>query len=403
MTVAAAIDGRVGEIRTQSEATCVASVEIFHDIAAAEAVWRALEAPASVLTPYQRFDFLAAWQNHIGTAAGVTPLIVVARDAQRRPLLLLPLGLRRENGIGVARFLGGKHTTFNMPICRRDFLSGATRDDVDAVLSALRAQRGAVDALALTQQPRQWQGFANPMALLPNQPSVNACPMLSIAPGAEPSSLISSSFRRRLKSKERKLQALPGYRYLQAESDADICRLLDAFFTIKPQRMALQKLPNVFADPGVEAFIRRACHTRLPDGGHAIEMHGLICDEEVIAIFAGVADGDRFSMMFNTYTLSASAHFSPGLILMRHIVDQYAAQNYTSLDLGIGSDDYKRLFCKDDDEIFDSFAGLTPRGRLAASGLSALNALKRKVKQTPALMKVAQTARGVLHHRPPRP
>jgi len=147
----------------------------------------------------------------------------------------------------------------------------------------------------------------------------------------------------------------------------------------------------------VEEFIRRACHKGLSDGGRAIEVHALVCDAEVIAIYAGVADGDRFSMMFNTYTLSGNAHFSPGLILMRHIVDHYAALNYTAIDLGIGSDDYKRLFCKSDEPIFDSFIGLNARGKMAAGSLSAMTHLKRMVKRTPALMKAAQTIRGSLN------
>src|ERR1700759_3593805 len=126
---------------------------------------------------------------------------------------------------------------------------------------------------------------------------------MTMVPGAEPASRISSSFRRRLKGKERKLQALPGYRYCVAASDAEIGRLLDAFFRIKPLRMAEQKLPNVFAEPGVEDFIRSACVAPVANGGHVIDMHALECDDEVIAIFAGVADGDRFSMMFNTYTM----------------------------------------------------------------------------------------------------
>ena len=88
--------------------------------------------------------------------------------------------------------------------------------------------------------------------------------------------------------------------------------------------MAEQKLPNVFAEPGVEDFIRDACLAPLAGGGHAIDIHALECDAEVIAIFAGVADGHRFSMMFNTYTMSESAQYSPGLILMRDIVDHYA-------------------------------------------------------------------------------
>ena len=128
--------------------------------------------------------------------------------------------------------------------------------------------------------------------------------------------------------------------------------------------MAEQKLPNVFAEPGVEDFIRDACMTPLAGGGHVIDIHALECDDEVIAIFAGVADGHRFSMMFNTYTLSGNSRYSPGLILMRDIIDHYAGRGYRALDLGIGSDDYKRLFCKSDEPIFDSFIPLSLRGKV---------------------------------------
>ena len=158
--------------------------------------------------------------------------------------------------------------------------------------------------------------------------------------------------------------------------------------------MAEQKLPNVFADPGIEDFIRRACTTPLANGKHVIDIHALECDEEVIAIFAGVADGFRFSMMFNTYTMSANAKYSPGLILMRDIIDHYAGQNYRAFDLGIGSDDYKRLFCKDDEPIFDSFIPLSQRGKLAAGVMSGLNRTKRLVKHNPALLDMAQKLRN---------
>jgi CelD/BcsL family acetyltransferase involved in cellulose biosynthesis len=188
---------------------------------------------------------------------------------------------------------------------------------------------------------------------------------------------------------------LAGYRYHVAGTDAEIGRLLDWFFRTKPLRMAEQKLPNVFAEPGVEDFVRGACMTKLPDGSRTIEIHALQCDEEVIALFAGVADGHRFSMMFNTYTMSEHSRFSPGLILMRSIVDHYAGRGYGALDLGIGSDDYKRMFCKGDEPIFDSFIPLSPRGRLAAGATSALNRSKRLVKHNERLFRLAQKLRRV--------
>ncbi len=395
MTMAAAIESRTAQATNWSKPSRIASVNTVADLSQAETIWRGLEAWQPSHTPYQRFDFLAAWQRQVGEREGLRPFIVTATDAEQRPLLLLPLALGRKHGVNVASFMGGKHSTFNMALWDGEFAASATQADMEALIAGIAA-RAEADVLALYQQPLHWRNQSNPMALLPHQPSANDCPVLTIEPGAAPATLVSNSFRRRLKGKERKLQSLPGYRYYLASSDADIARLLDWFFRIKPLRMAEQKLPNVFADPGVEDFIRAACTTAIKGGGHAIDIHALECDEEVIAIFAGVADGHRFSMMFNTYTMSANSKYSPGLILMRDIIDHFALQNYRALDLGIGSDDYKRLFCKSDEPIFDSFLPLSARGKMAAAAMSAVNRAKRMVKHNPALFEMAQKLRSAL-------
>ncbi len=393
MTMAAAIEDRTADPNAWSSASRIKSVDIVRDLASAEPVWRSLEGPQSSFTPYQRFDFLKPWQANVGAREGLAPFIVIAFDASRRPLLLLPLALRHAYGARCVSFMGGKHSTFNMALWDHDFAASATPADLDGLVSAI-SQHSEADVLALHQQPVRWRDMPNPLAQLPHQHSANDCPLLTMEPGAAPTALISNSFRRRLKGKERKLQALPGYRSHIASTEADITRLLDWFFRVKPLRMAEQKLPNVFADPGIEDFVRSACTTKLADGRHAIDIHALECDEEVIAIFAGVADGYRFSMMFNTYTMSPHSKYSPGLILMRDIIDHYAAQSYRALDLGIGSDDYKRLFCKSDDPIFDSFIALSQRGKFAASVMSGLNRTKRLVKHNPALLEMAQKLRS---------
>ena len=396
MTMAAAIENRTAEAPASMQESRIASVDILGDLGPAEAIWRGLEDARQFSTPYQRFDFLGAWQRQVGAREGLRPFIVIAYDAERRPLLLLPLALGHEHGVRTACFMGGKHATFNMALWDRDFAAAATSADLDVLISAIRA-RSEADVLALTQQPLDWRDLANPMALLPHQASANDCPLMTIVPEEPPTARISNSFRRRLKGKERKLQALPGYRYYVATADADVKRVLDWFFAVKPKRMAEQKLPNVFADPGIEEFVRDACMAQLPGGGRAIDIHALECDEEVIAIFAGVADGHRFSMMFNTYTLSANSKYSPGLILMRDIVDHYAGHGYRALDLGIGSDEYKRLFCKGDEPIFDSFIPLSLRGKLAATAMSGVNRAKHLVKHNPALFELAQKLRAAFH------
>ena len=390
MTIAAAIESRTAEAPARSKISRIARVDIISDLSRAEPIWRELET-RQLATPYQRFDLLAAWQRKVGARENAQPFIVTAHDADGRPLVLLPLTIRSRRGVRVACFMGGKHANFNMALWDRDFACEATASDLDALLSSLR-EKSACDVLVLRQQPRHWQDYLNPLATLPRQTSVNDFPVLHMVPGDPAINRISNSFRKRLKSKERKLQSA-GYRYHIADSDADIERILDWFFNVKPMRMAEQKLPDVFAEPGISEFVRAACHARLPGGGHAIDIHALECDEEVIAIFAGVSDGHRFSMMFNTYTMSARSRYSPGLILMRSIIDHYGERGYRALDLGIGSDDYKRMFCKGDEPIFDSFVPLTSRGKIAAAAILATSRAKRLVKSNQALLDLAQRLR----------
>jgi CelD/BcsL family acetyltransferase involved in cellulose biosynthesis len=387
-----ATERRTTQANVRSRSSCVDSVDIVHDLAAAETVWRSLESSNHSATPFQRFGFLAAWQREVGERAGLSPFLVIARDGDGRPLGLLPLALQTALGVRCASFMGGKHATFNMGLWQREFAATATEHDLRALMAMLAA-RDEVDVLALRWQPTCWRDLQNPLTLLPHEPSTVHCLVRTIEPGATAVSLTSKSLRR-LQGKERKLQQLDGYRYHIASTDADITRLLDWFFRVKPQRLAKQKLPNRFAEPGVEQFIRAACMTKLAGGGHVIEIHALECDEEVIALCAGVADGHRFSVMFNTYTMSRKAKFSPTLILVRNVIDHFAGQNYRTFDFGIGSYAYKRLFCKDDEPIFDSLIALNARGRLAAGAMSAVNGAKRLVKRNPALLALAQSLRS---------
>ena len=396
MTTGVAILTKSGPVHENLGTARVVRVEVIHDMGAAEAIWRSLETDAFVYSPFQRFDFLDAWFDNVCRRSQSAPFIVIARNELDQVLLQLPLEITGNHGAGVARFLGGKHATFGMGICRRDFAASATKQDTDAIIAGIRQNGGGVAVLALTQQPRSWQFSPNPLRHLGGQPSPNACPMLTMRPGAKPETRISNSIRRRLKNKERKLGLLPGFQYLVARSDADIERLLDAFFATKPLRLAEQGLPNVFADPGIRDFIRQACLAKRPNGRRLIDLHGLEYCDEVLAVFGGVADDERFSMTFNTYAISQHAKHSPGLVLLRHIIDHYAALNYTSIDLGTGSDHYKRLFCKHNEDIFDSFIPLTLRGRFIAAGMSAIGHAKRLVKKSAQLQRAAEATRALL-------
>lgn len=382
-----------GQGARMEAAHSIARIEIYHEFEPVEAIWRDLESPRELSTPYQRFDFLSAWQRHLGARENDLPYIVVGRDRAGSPVMLMPLIISRLWGARIAHFMGGKHAAFNMPLWRRSFAERADENQVRALFRMLKTSDLRPDVYAFAQQPGEWHGLRNPFAALPSQSNPNTCPRINLSPNASPNERISASTRHRLRGKERKLQALPGYRYHVARTRADVTRLLDAFFRDKRKRMALQHLPDVFSLPGVEDFVREICESGIDAGTPLVRLHAIECDEEVIAVFSGMADARRFSMMFNTYTLSANARYSPGLILIRHIIDEYAAMGHFALDLGVGAADYKTMFCKDNEPLFDTFLPMTNRGMLVANALSMRGHAVGWVKRRPWLFNLARRFR----------
>jgi CelD/BcsL family acetyltransferase involved in cellulose biosynthesis len=198
-----------------------------------------------------------------------------------------------------------------------------------------------------------------------------------------------------LKSKEKKLAKLDGYRYFRASTAAEADRLLAAFLMQKAAHLKAQGVRNAFAAPGVAEFLRAACIEGLESGNPAIELHAIEGGGEVLAIIGGTANAQRFSSMFNSYTLTEHARWSPGLILISHLVRYCAERGLESYDLGAGYAAYKRFFCKTVDPMLDSFLGFSERGHVAAAACRTLQACKRWIKSTGPLWAIVRAVRRV--------
>lgn len=387
---AAHLHAPVKPVRAAAMGERLAAVELYRSLAAAEPAWRTLE-QNGVLSPYQRFDWIAAWQRHAGAAAGVVPLVVVGYDRQAKPLFLWPLGYHPQTR--VACFLGGKHANFNFGPWRRDAGCGAA--EIADALARLRAAAPEVDALALLNQPVSWEQVPNPMLALSHQDSPSQGYRLSLTGGgaAVLERAYSSHTRARLRNKERKLQSISGYQYRRATKPAEVDRYLGAFFAQKAERLAAQGIANTFAAPGVREFLREASLSGLEAGNPVVELHVLDSDAGVLALFGGVCDGRRFSGMINSISMGEQVKHSPGLILLNHLVANCADRGLAMFDLGVGEAEYKAFLCDETEPLFDSFVALSARGRLLAPALSLKARAKRMVKRSPMLWRLAQVLR----------
>lgn len=357
------------------------TVETHRDVAAITPLWTALLRDG-LATPYQSPAFLEAWIDHAAGPEGVEPLIVVARDAEGLPVALLPFGVKRRFGVRVARFLGGSHVNYNMPVIRRDRLARFGRDETPRLLRAA-AEAAGVDAYALSNQPFVWDGLDNPFATLPRQPSPDYGYSGPLAPSLEDhlKRFVSAKSRSNQRRKMRRFEERGTPRIYLAETQAERARLLDAYFAQKGQQFAARGVANVFERPGVRDFLAEACGAK--GDAKTVDLYGFDLDDEVIAVTGGVSDGMRYCGMIISITSGEHAKYSPGEMLMNFVVEDSIRRGCRIFDLGVGAAAYKKMYCPDPEPLFESIFGVTAKGRAAAAGVAALAGVKAKIKATP--------------------
>jgi len=360
------------------------SLMVFDRLPDAREDWIALRETAAV-SPYQNYDYVAAWFETIGRARRLEPMIVVARDSDGRPLALFPLATREAAGLRVAEFLCGRESNFNIGL----FHPGRGLDWRGLLLAAAHGRPKPPDLLYLRNQPRGFGAFENPLL------GRDACPSPSFAYGtALPDNVValdcqtSGASRKKLRKKERRLTELGALVFEHGASGERAREIIAALIAQKSALLAAKGVAGVFDAPEMRAFLERACHAG------ALEVHALRLSERVIATYVGLAMDGRFSALANSYDMDEEiARCSPGDILLRAVMRDLVARGFDYFDLGVGEARYKEAVCEETIALYDLVIPVTSRGALAAPLLRIFLGGKRRVKQTPWLSRLSERAR----------
>jgi CelD/BcsL family acetyltransferase involved in cellulose biosynthesis len=364
-----------------------AAVEIFDSIEAAHGAWAEIAKNAAA-SPYQDFDFARLWLETIGSARRVEPMIVVARDRAGEVAALLPLGASSHGPLRLAAFLGGKDANFNLGL----FRPGAAwrSEDVAALLAAAaRLARPRVDAFLFVNQPREWQGAANPIAGAPRQPSPSFAYKSALPRDFDlwRDAHASREAQKKLRKKAKRLEALGPLAHRRAADPDEVERFLAAFAAQRRARMRALGIADPYDSAEAQAFLERLALCGLAEGAPRLELHALLVGDRIVATFGALNAGDRLSGLFISYDSDPEiARSSPGELMVQAVVREAIARDFATFDLGVGEARYKDDACEAEEALFDSAFAFTALGRLAALAFKLKQRAKRRIKQSPRLL-----------------
>jgi CelD/BcsL family acetyltransferase involved in cellulose biosynthesis len=237
-------------------------ISIHQDIDSIADEWCAFERIADC-TVFQSFDWLSAWQRHVGILQDARPAIAVVRDAENAILCLLPLMVVPGASIRRLTFLGSDLCDYNAPLLAPDFVvrAGAKRFIPlwrDIGLELRRHPRLQYDVVSFEKMPETVGSQDNPLLQLPVGLNPNGAYWTPLAGDWESfyAAKRSSTTRRRDRTKRKRMSELGEVAFVTPQSDSELAASLETLISQKSHALRRMGADDVFARPGYRAFFR---------------------------------------------------------------------------------------------------------------------------------------------------
>jgi CelD/BcsL family acetyltransferase involved in cellulose biosynthesis len=382
------------------------SLRLHGDLNEVGAEWQALERHAD-RTVFQSFDWLAAWQRHIGARSGTVPAIVLGREADGQLLFILQLAVETHGLTRRLTWLGWQLCDYNAPLLAEHFSDHVSAErfaliwrDVIALLQA--DPRLRFDLVDLQKMPEAVGAQRNPFLDLPVFAHPSGAYVAHLGPEWEQFYAAKRSSQTR-KKERRQLKHLAEFgevRFVDVQNRDDIALTLMTLMEQKSRAFAKMGVEDFFARPGYrEFFLDVACD---PDMHEMIHVSRLDIGETTAATNVGLKFRDCYYLILSSYVDGDVSKFGPGRAhlheLMRHAIEC----GFQHFDFTVGDEPYKRDWSDAELRLYDHLAAVTLRGWMVTATTTAFRRTKRFIKQSPSLWHAFSKARalaGVINSR----
>lgn len=376
------------------------SFSIHSDFGAIESEWRNFQETAEC-TPFQTFEWLSAWYRHFGAAAGIVPAIVVGRFATGKTAFILPLAVQPRRWAKRLCWLGEELCDYNAPLLAREFSQQVTRDCFLAFWSELQQRMQAdpqlhYDWIEFEKMPQTVGAQVNPFTYPPVAANANSAHIMQLGDEWEAfyRAKRSSATRRRDRAKRKHMAEFGEIRFVSVAEPAEVRQTLDTLWEQKKQIFARRGIADTFAQPGYREFFDDFASN--PQTRHLVHISREEIGTTCAAANFAIIFGDCYYHLLSSYCDGRLTRYGPGVLHLRDLMAYAIKAGLRRFDFTIGDEGYKLEWSELRLKLYDHSSAATSRGWLPNGVSIVRRRLKRFIKQTPLIWRLACRVRSVV-------
>jgi CelD/BcsL family acetyltransferase involved in cellulose biosynthesis len=376
------------------------TLSVYTSLAPVEALWTAFQEHA-YSTFYQSFLWCRAWCETVGKSKDIEIRIVTATDQYAGIAFILPLQIRRRSGVRVLEWLGAPHTTYGQSLLAPFFIPRSC-EWFSNNWAQIVTLAGPVDAVHLVNMPDTFEENLHPLQQLFNMRGPNRCYRMALGPDYDTllAQKRSKETRRYYRKKERGLAARGNLSFSSPASKAETHATLRTMFEQQEKRLGERGVHGIF-----NALERNFIHRMvdIQDEAHPVLVpYFLSFQGGVLAVLLGGIHGNTFWAMISSLAETDLRKYSPGDLALRRTIEASCNRGLHSFDFAAGDTEYKLHWADDVTPLYVLLAATNLRGLPWACLMAAGTAVKRLIKQSPAIRNAAMSLRKALLGAPVR-
>jgi CelD/BcsL family acetyltransferase involved in cellulose biosynthesis len=349
-------------------------------------------------TAFQNFVWLAAWQRHIGQNLGTVPALVVGSDREGAVLFLLAFGLETRGLVRRLTWLGSDQCDYNGPTLHPHFSRRIATDAFatlwNRIVALLTESGHRFDIVDLAKMPETIGDQRNPMLALSTSPNPSGAYITSLGQNWDTfyTEKRSSPTRKKERRQLKHLAEFGEVKFVDVKAPDERRRTLDILFAQKSRALVRMGATDIFASEERRAFyIDVATNEAMHD---LVHVSRLDIGATAAAVSVGLTAHGRYYLILSSYDDGDASKYGPGRALLHELLQYAIAHRFRCFDFTIGDEPYKLDWSDTRLVLHDHLSAVTWRGRIVVAAATTFRALKRTIKQNPALWRAFSKARA---------